>query len=63
MVPRPQCKTKSVDAIKKCDHDPHVIAVVAKLFWHDRKKNHVIAVFPTIIQYECLSMLHAMRTR
>ncbi|CAJ1956560.1 unnamed protein product [Sphenostylis stenocarpa] len=37
MVPRPQRKTKSVDAIKKCDHDPHVIAAVAKLFWHDRK--------------------------
>ncbi|KAJ1378603.1 protein STABILIZED1 [Sesbania bispinosa] len=26
-----------MDALKKCDHDPHVIAVVAKLFWHDRK--------------------------
>ncbi|KHN36627.1 Pre-mRNA-processing factor 6 [Glycine soja] len=37
MVPRPQRKTKSADAIKKCDHDPHVIAAVAKLFWHDRK--------------------------
>ncbi|CBI28774.3 unnamed protein product, partial [Vitis vinifera] len=37
MVPRPQRKTKSLDALKKCDHDPHVIAAVAKLFWHDRK--------------------------
>ncbi|KAL8088172.1 protein STABILIZED1 [Apium graveolens] len=37
MVPRPQRKTKSSDALKKCDHDPHVIAAVAKLFWHDRK--------------------------
>lgn len=37
MVPRPQRKTKSMDALKKCDHDPHVIAAVAKLFWHDRK--------------------------
>ncbi|KAJ4825870.1 Protein STABILIZED1 [Turnera subulata] len=37
MVPRPQRKTKSFDAVKKCDHDPHVIAAVAKLFWHDRK--------------------------
>ncbi|KAI4333982.1 hypothetical protein L6164_018726 [Bauhinia variegata] len=37
MVPGPQRKTKSMDALKKCDHDAHVIAAVAKLFWHDRK--------------------------
>ncbi|XP_042501431.1 protein STABILIZED1 [Macadamia integrifolia] len=37
MAPRPQRKTKSADALKRCDHDPHVIAAVAKLFWHDRK--------------------------
>ncbi|OIW15538.1 hypothetical protein TanjilG_16144 [Lupinus angustifolius] len=37
MVPRPQRKTKSMDALKKCDHDPHVIAAVAKLFWNDSK--------------------------
>lgn len=37
MVPRPQRKSKSMDALKKCDHDPHVISAVAKLFWHDRK--------------------------
>ncbi|GAB2274984.1 Protein STABILIZED1 [Dionaea muscipula] len=37
MVPRPQRKVKSMDAIKKCEHDPHIIAAVAKLFWHDRK--------------------------
>ena len=37
MVPRPQRKTKSADALKRCDHDPHVIAAVANLFWHDRK--------------------------
>ncbi|XP_078440246.1 pre-mRNA splicing factor-like protein [Wolffia australiana] len=37
MAPRPQRKTKSVDALKRCDHDPHVIAAVAKLFWNDRK--------------------------
>ncbi|CAM8890984.1 unnamed protein product [Rhodiola kirilowii] len=36
MVPRPQRKTKSADALKKCDHDPYVIAAVAKFFWHDR---------------------------
>jgi pre-mRNA-processing factor 6 len=37
MVPRPQRRSKSMDALKKCDHDPHVIAAVAKLFWIDRK--------------------------
>ncbi|RZC75172.1 hypothetical protein C5167_050644 [Papaver somniferum] len=37
MVPRPQRKTKSADTLKRCNNDPHVIAVVAKMFWHDRK--------------------------
>lgn len=27
---RPQRKTKSVDALKKCEHDPHVLLSVAK---------------------------------
>ena len=33
----PQRKTKSVDALKKCEHDPHVLLTVAKLFWAERK--------------------------
>ncbi|KAK9726755.1 hypothetical protein RND81_05G235200 [Saponaria officinalis] len=37
MVPRPQRKRKSHDAITKCDQDPYVIAAVARLFWQDRK--------------------------
>lgn len=37
MAPRPQRKSKSLDALKRCDHDPFVIAAVARLFWHDRK--------------------------
>ncbi|WCJ22718.1 Pre-mRNA-processing factor 6 [Euphorbia peplus] len=37
MVPHPQRRSKSLDALKKCDHNPHVSAAVAKLFWHDRK--------------------------
>eukprot|EP00897_Mesotaenium_endlicherianum_P009105 jgi/Mesen1/8222/ME000442S07492 len=37
MAPRPQRKGKSVDALKRCDHDAHVICAVARLFWHDRK--------------------------
>ena len=37
MVPRPQRKSRSVDALKRCNDDPHVVAAVAALFWHDRK--------------------------
>uniref|UniRef100_A0A1J3G438 Protein STABILIZED1 n=1 Tax=Noccaea caerulescens TaxID=107243 RepID=A0A1J3G438_NOCCA len=37
MTPRPRRRTKSLDALKKCEHDPHVTAAVAKLFWHDKK--------------------------
>ncbi|PRW56239.1 STABILIZED1 [Chlorella sorokiniana] len=37
MAPRPQRKTRSVDALKKCNDDPHVVAAVASLFWHERK--------------------------
>ncbi|XP_056171510.1 protein STABILIZED1 [Syzygium oleosum] len=37
MAPRPQRKTKTADAFKKCNNDPHVFVALAKLFWHDRK--------------------------
>merc|ERR1712241_1294658 len=37
MENRPQRKTKSVDALKKCEHDPQVLLAVAKLFWAERK--------------------------
>ena len=30
METRPQRKTKSVDALKKCEHDPHVLLAVSK---------------------------------
>ena len=30
LEPRPQRRTKSVDALKKCEHDPHVLLAVAK---------------------------------
>ena len=30
-------KTKSVDAMKKCEHDPPVLLAVARLFWAERK--------------------------
>jgi pre-mRNA-processing factor 6 len=37
MENRPQRKAKSVDALKKCEHDPHVLLAVAKLFWAEGK--------------------------
>jgi len=30
MEPRPQRKSKSVDACKKCEHDAHVLLAVSK---------------------------------
>ncbi|KAI7882461.1 hypothetical protein K492DRAFT_206195 [Lichtheimia hyalospora FSU 10163] len=34
---RPQRKARSVDALKKCEHDPIIVTTVALLFWNDRK--------------------------
>ncbi|XP_035659533.1 pre-mRNA-processing factor 6-like [Branchiostoma floridae] len=39
MEARPQRKTKSVDALKRCEHDAHVLLAVARLFWSERKVN------------------------
>ncbi|KAK9822995.1 hypothetical protein WJX81_003933 [Elliptochloris bilobata] len=37
MAPRPARRARSVDALKRCNDDPHIIAAVAQLFWNDRK--------------------------
>lgn len=37
MENKPQRKSKSVEALKKCEHDPNVLLAVAKLFWSERK--------------------------
>lgn len=37
MAPRPKKKQRSIDAIKRCDNEPHVVVAVAQLFWNDRK--------------------------
>lgn len=37
LEPRAQRKTKSIDALRKCEHDPHVLLAVSKLFWSERK--------------------------
>ena len=34
---RPARKTKSIDALTKCEHDPHVLLAVARMFWSERK--------------------------
>lgn len=31
------CIIFQVDALKKCEHDPHVLLAVSKLFWSERK--------------------------
>jgi pre-mRNA-processing factor 6 len=36
-APRPQRKSRSADALKRCDQDPAVVCAVAQLFWSDRK--------------------------
>ncbi|CAH8673989.1 unnamed protein product [Schistosoma rodhaini] len=36
MTPRAQRKSKSVDALKKCEHDPLVLLAVSKMFWCER---------------------------
>ena len=38
MEQRAQQKTKSSDALKACDNDPHVVLAVSRLFWRDRKE-------------------------
>ncbi|KAK2165168.1 hypothetical protein LSH36_54g10004 [Paralvinella palmiformis] len=37
MEARPQRKTKCVDALKRCEHDPHVLLAASMLFWSERK--------------------------
>lgn len=44
-APRPTRKSKSVDALKRCDGDARVIAAVARLFWLDRKVDKARAWF------------------
>ncbi|KAL6776933.1 PRP6 [Auxenochlorella protothecoides x Auxenochlorella symbiontica] len=36
-APRPARRSRSVDALKRCNDDPTVVAAVAQLFWGERK--------------------------
>lgn len=37
MQSAPQKNARSLDALKKCDQDPHVMLAVARLFWMNRQ--------------------------
>ena len=37
-------KTKSIDALKKCEHDPYVLLAVARMFWSERKITKVLFI-------------------
>ena len=49
---RPQRKSKSVDALKKCEHDPLVLTAVAKLFWSERRIDKAREWFNRAIKLE-----------
>jgi len=67
MESRAAKKARSVDALKRCDQDPHVILAVAKLFWSNRQLdkartwfNRALATNPdfgdawaTLYKFEC----------
>ncbi|KAI8372270.1 PRP1 splicing factor, N-terminal-domain-containing protein [Choanephora cucurbitarum] len=52
MEARPQRKARSVDALKKCEHDPVVVTAVARLFWTDRKIEKARNWFQKAIQID-----------
>jgi len=49
---KPQRKTKSVDALKKCEHDPQVLQAVSKLFWSERKLSKARDWFARTVKLE-----------
>ncbi|KAG1403555.1 hypothetical protein G6F60_004968 [Rhizopus arrhizus] len=52
MEARPQRKARSVDALKKCEHDPIIVTTVARLFWTDRKIEKARNWFQKAIQID-----------
>jgi pre-mRNA-processing factor 6 len=52
METRPQRKSKSVDALKKCEHDPYVLMAVSKLFWSERRIDKAREWFNRTIKLE-----------
>ncbi|VDL63845.1 unnamed protein product [Hymenolepis diminuta] len=52
MAARPQRKMKSVDALKKCEHDPLVLLAVAKMFWAERLTSKARSWFMRTVKLE-----------
>jgi pre-mRNA-processing factor 6 len=52
LEPRPQRKTKSIDALKCCEHDANVLLAVSKLFWTERKLQKTREWFNRTIKLE-----------
>ncbi|KAI9281199.1 PRP1 splicing factor, N-terminal-domain-containing protein [Sporodiniella umbellata] len=52
MEARPQRKARSVDALKKCEHDPVIVTTVACIFWNDRKIEKARNWFQKAIQID-----------
>eukprot|EP00191_Tetraselmis_sp_GSL018_P019287 CAMPEP_0177592198 /NCGR_PEP_ID=MMETSP0419_2-20121207/8425_1 /TAXON_ID=582737 /ORGANISM="Tetraselmis sp., Strain GSL018" /LENGTH=893 /DNA_ID=CAMNT_0019083035 /DNA_START=192 /DNA_END=2870 /DNA_ORIENTATION=- len=52
MAPRPQRRSKSVDALKRCNNDPYIVAAVAQLFWNDRKVDKARSWFNRAVTLE-----------
>lgn len=52
MAPRPQRRAKSVDALKRCNNDPYIVAAVAQLFWNDRKVDKARSWFNRAVTLE-----------
>lgn len=50
---RPQRKTKSVDALKKCEHDPHVLLAVAK---YEFNLSHAFLLTPLALHHVIASL-------
>ena len=52
MENRPQRKSKSVDALKRCEHDSHVLLACSLLFWTERKLNKAREWFKRTVKIE-----------
>lgn len=52
MEPRPQRRSKSVDALKKCDNDVYVVIAVARLFWAERHVDKARAWFNKAVKLD-----------
>ena len=61
----PPASPAAVDALKKCNDDPHVVAAVAALFWQDRKVDKARSWFNRAVTLNpgVLGVLGVLRSR